>query len=249
MPSRSKNLPEPTPPPSRIVWLVGGALIIALLVSVWIWRGKRDASQKPKASASAQDTSETQETQGPNARPAPQPRGLTPEQRQQQEEAMREMLRRAQQNAQNGEAPAGGGGGGPAPLAANEKPLDPLPKPGVLDDGGSPFNDYIKKRMQEDMMPRARECFDSAKVDNPGLTGRVVLSFRIVPAGPRGSVVQGARVVDDTSTLKDPELARCLAESAGSVRFGPPPEGYGETTLQYPLDFPLPDPDAGSEGK
>lgn len=149
---------------------------------------------------------------------------------------MREMFRRAQAAASQGEPVPSVDAAGVV-LNANEKPLDPIPAPGVLADGGTPFNDYVKQRIDTDLMPLAKDCYTTARVDNPSLAGKVVLYFRIVPNGSRGSRVEGARVVEDASTINDPEFSRCLAESMASVRFGPPPAGHGESSIQYPLTF------------
>ena len=120
---------------------------------------------------------------------------------------------------------------------AEDQPLETIPSPEILPDGGAPFREYIQRRMNDDLMPLATACYDAARVANPELSGQVLIAFRIVPTASGASVVQSARVMDQGSTIKDPEFWRCVTDSAESLPFGPPSKGFGESSIQYPLTF------------
>ena len=105
-----------------------------------------------------------------------------------------------------------------------------------------PDPEYIRKRVQEDLFPLARECYANLRTKNPAAAGRVALSFSILGDRKVGGVVDHVTLTDDT-TLDDAELQTCMRESMMSVSFDAPPDD-GEVTVVYPIDFAPDAPDA-----
>ncbi|MEM9073012.1 MAG: AgmX/PglI C-terminal domain-containing protein [Myxococcota bacterium] len=75
-----------------------------------------------------------------------------------------------------------------------------------------------------------RACYEEALQRTPTLEGRVNLSFTISPTGQ----VRAAEIREDT--LRDPAVARCLADAALTWRF-PAPMGGGSVVVNYPFLF------------
>jgi hypothetical protein len=73
-----------------------------------------------------------------------------------------------------------------------------------------------------------RACYDKALVENPNLTGRVIIKFTIAGSG---KVV--AAVVQET-TLNHPQVERCMADATLTWLF-PKPQGGGIVIVSYPF--------------
>ena len=109
----------------------------------------------------------------------------------------------------------------------------------AADDGDTPTGtldkDYIQARIREDLVPIAKECYESALEDDPKLAGKIVMTFGIAGDEEVGGVVDEA-AVDPTSTLTHPALGECMRESMMSLSF-PAPEGGGRVAVTYPFEF------------
>ena len=116
-----------------------------------------------------------------------------------------------------------GGSRGSADEPADEEPLGTLDK------------DYIRARIQEDLVPIAKECYESALEDEPKLGGKLVMKFAIVGDESVGGVVEEADA-DPTSDIKHADLLECMKESMLALSF-PPPEGGGRVEVTYPFEF------------
>lgn len=107
------------------------------------------------------------------------------------------------------------------------------------DDEGAPTGtlnkDYIRDRIQQDLVPIAKECYASALEDEPKLAGKLVMTFGIAGDEEVGGVVDEA-AVDPTSEIKHPELGECMRESMMSLSF-PAPEDGGRVAVTYPFVF------------
>lgn len=119
----------------------------------------------------------------------------------------------------------GDGGGAPAERDDDE----------AAEDMGTLDKDYIRARIQEDLVPIAKECYESALEDDPKLAGKIVMQFGIAGDDEVGGVVDEASV-DPSSTLTHPALGECMRESMMSLSF-PAPEGGGRVAVTYPFEF------------
>jgi hypothetical protein len=103
---------------------------------------------------------------------------------------------------------------------------------------------YIKDRIQEDLVPVARECYESALEDDPELGGKLLMKFTIIGAEEVGGVVEDASIDELGSDLRNPFLEECMRESLMAVSFDEAPEDGGRVEVTYPFAFAS-DPDAG----
>lgn len=114
------------------------------------------------------------------------------------------------------------------------KPTLPRQSPVPLD------RKYIQKRIREDFVPLAKDCYETLLAKDPKARGKAVFSFVIVGDAETGGIVESAELVQGT-TLTDPEFAYCVGESLLSLSFDPPPND-GWVTVVYPIDFSPDDP-------
>ena len=94
---------------------------------------------------------------------------------------------------------------------------------------------YIKDAIAEQLVPVARECYESALEDEPELEGKLVVEFMIVGAEEVGGIVESA-LISPSSTLHNPFLSDCMRESVMAVTFEPPEDG-GQVKVSYPFVF------------
>jgi hypothetical protein len=142
-------------------------------------------------------------------------------------DALREQLRSM---GRSSTSRGGGAGAGDAAEPAEQGTLD---------------RDYIKARIQEDLVPIAKECYESALEDDPKLGGKLVMKFAIVGDEEVGGVVEEADV-DATSDIKHPDLLECMKESMLALSFAPP-EGGGRVEVTYPFTFASDGPPAAEK--
>jgi hypothetical protein len=95
--------------------------------------------------------------------------------------------------------------------------------------------EYIQRRVKDDLVPLAVECYDSTLESDSELEGRLVMSFSIVGDEDVGGVVDEV-VLAEESDLKHEGLTECMRESMYSMTFEPP-EGYGSVRVTYPFVF------------
>jgi hypothetical protein len=84
---------------------------------------------------------------------------------------------------------------------------------------------------------RLRACYRRALARSPQLAGVVNVAFRVTDSGATADV----RVV--SSTLKAPEVVRCLRAGLARMRFPQPAQWHGEVQVRYPFRFSPDDPD------
>jgi Ca-activated chloride channel family protein len=75
-----------------------------------------------------------------------------------------------------------------------------------------------------------RACYEDGLSRNPNLTGRVAVRFIIEPDGQVSSVQIAG------SDLPDKYVTACVASYFYAMSF-PEPEGHGNVTVVYPLQF------------
>lgn len=95
--------------------------------------------------------------------------------------------------------------------------------------------EYIKSAIAEQLVPVARECYESALEDQPELAGKLVANFTIVGAEEVGGIVEEAEISED-STLDSAFVRECMRESLMAVTFEPPTDG-GSVQVSYPFIF------------
>jgi hypothetical protein len=209
--------------------------LLALLgiVAYWIWRSTLSATpaETPapaptKAPTEPQKTTQRSTTGGDapskaDASPSTATPTTTAEdvRRTRRDRAASDALRLALRERQRGGTTRKGGGGA-TDAAAPQATLD---------------KDYIQARIKEDLVPIAKECYESALEDDPKLGGRLVMKFSIVGDEDVGGVVDEADV-DPTSDIKHDALRECMRESMLSLSFAPPEDG-GTVQVTYPFVF------------
>lgn len=116
-----------------------------------------------------------------------------------------------------------------------------VPTPAPL--GSSTLDkEYIRDVVRSDFYPMARQCYESALVSNPKLSGKLVVFFTIVGDEKVGGIVESAELVEGT-TIDDPQLTQCFAESMKTVAFKAPRKG-GMVTVKYPFEMTPDEPQA-----
>ena len=118
---------------------------------------------------------------------------------------------------------------GVASVAASEEPSEKPSEEIGLD------KDYIREVVQDQVVELVRECYNSKLVDDPTLAGKIVLNFTIAGDESVGGVIEAVTVAEGT-TLDDPEMGECVAESMASATFDPP-QGGGTVEVTYPFIF------------
>jgi FecR protein len=231
----------------RVKVLAGAALGAAIVVAVYegsvvVSHGAKSVSLVAGQTAEATErgvetTSEPASPERPVATSAPAEHAVAALDRA-RADRMRDDLRRLF-------AEAGPAWGAPEPSApsshAPNHPTMPLVPDGDGGDGVDPS--YLQKIVRSDFFPLARQCYDAASARNPALAGTIELKFRILGDPSIGGVVSEATLGDKT-TIDDPEMRTCMAESMMSVTFAAPPHG-GEVTVVYPIVFSPDEPDGG----
>lgn len=210
--------------------------LLALLgiVAYWIWRStlsSTPAETKPaetRAPAEPQKTTQRGSSSSSETKADPPP----PANAKPSTTATAEDVRRTRRDRAASDAlrlalrERHGGGAGKKSGAAGSD--EPAPQP-TLD------KDYIQARIKEDLVPIAKECYESALEDDPKLGGKLVMKFSIVGDEDVGGVVDEADV-DPTSEIKHDALRECMRESMLSLSFAPPEDG-GTVQVTYPFVF------------
>lgn len=147
---------------------------------------------------------------------------------------------RARIYASRGQTPPDPGG---VPRSAGVSPAPTAAAPAPL--GSSSLDkEYIRDVVRSDFYPMAKQCYEAALATNPKLAGKLVVFFTIVGDEKVGGIVESAELVEGT-TIDDPKLAQCFAESMKTVAFKAPRKG-GMVTVKYPFDMSPDEPDAAA---
>lgn len=219
-----------------------GVALLAV-IAYWIWRSSapapQPAAEPPATKAPSRPTATpNREPRDPASKPAPTTAAeppptepttaAEPPRTTRRDRSSTDALRLALRDRHRS---GGGGGRGKGSELEDDEPV-----PGTLD------KDYIRTRIQDDLVPIAKECYESALEDQPELGGKVVMKFSIVGDESVGGVVDEANV-DPTSDITHPDLLECMRESMLSLSF-PPPEGGGTVSVTYPFVFAADGPPA-----
>lgn len=94
---------------------------------------------------------------------------------------------------------------------------------------------YVESAINEQLIPIAKECYESALEDDPQLAGKLVTDFTIVGAQDVGGIVEEAEV-NEASTLDSAFVRECMHESLMAVSFEPPEDG-GRVEFTYAVRF------------
>ncbi len=112
---------------------------------------------------------------------------------------------------------------------ASDEEAAPSEELGTLD------KEYIRDVVKTQVIELVQECYVNALQKDSQMAGRIVLEFEIMGDESVGGVIDQV-LVKDESTLDDPEMRECVAESMGSAIFDPP-EGGGTVRVTYPFNF------------
>jgi hypothetical protein len=207
-------------------------LLVAVLFAIYRLRGfthsERPASVSivPMAASAGPRSGERARGEPPAAEPAAPASGHPTRRDRAARDEMREKIYR---------------GFGRSPPA---QPASAKRAPALGSDAGTLDRVYIQKRIREDFVPLAKECYEAALERDPRLGGKLVFSFVIAGDEDVGGIVESAEL-DPSSTLVEKELVYCLRESLLSLSFEPPKRG-GVVTVTYPFVFSPDGPDSGS---
>jgi hypothetical protein len=95
-----------------------------------------------------------------------------------------------------------------------------------------PISEAYKRQIRQRVHDRASDvnaCFDKALADHPGLTGTVMVSFAITPAGT---------VTNAVGTGMTAEINGCIVDVLSRLTFPLPPGGG--MTVTYPFSLTVP---------
>lgn len=92
---------------------------------------------------------------------------------------------------------------------------------------------YVKKILDTEFVPLARECKELASLDVEGVV-TIGLQFAIAGSAATGGFVESARISGEGDIPGASVLRECLIESALSLAFAPPPDG-----ARVYVDLPL----------
>ncbi|HWB76991.1 MAG TPA: AgmX/PglI C-terminal domain-containing protein [Nannocystaceae bacterium] len=204
------------------------------IVAYWIWRSSVSTAaadaQPAETKAATQPQKTTQRgdsSSAPAAKAEPTPAATKPSASTTAEDVRRTRRDRAASDALR-LALRERTGGGASKRSGAAGTQEPAPPP-TLD------KDYIQARIKEDLVPIAKECYESALEDDPKLGGKLVMKFSIVGDEDVGGVVDEADV-DPSSEIKHDALRECMRESMLSLAFAPPEDG-GTVQVTYPFVF------------
>lgn len=128
----------------------------------------------------------------------------------------------------------------PEPLPESAAPSEPpAPPPEAARDGVRETNEQTRGRLPPAKISEVlqahgasfNQCYAKALAASPGLAGTVTLVIVISPQG----TVPHAEVVDESSTLDNPEVQTCLIDEAKTLQFDKPVGG--RVVTHYPLEF------------
>jgi hypothetical protein len=207
-------------------------LVLAGVLAAWLALRDRAPSGTPSTAREMPSSGPSQAPRGDAHEPggdgdaAAAPRSRSPAAARKTE---RDRVRRDALRAEIAARRATSGAGPRARPSDEARPAEAPPAEPVLD------KDYIQSRIREDLVPIAKECYETALEDQPDLAGKLVMKFAIVGEPDVGGVVDAAEI-DPSSTLVHPDLHECMRESMMSLSFAPPDQG-GTVQVTYPFEF------------
>jgi hypothetical protein len=126
-------------------------------------------------------------------------------------------------------APADTASSSDTPAAgAADAPSDSPEDPGAGDSRNTEsIAEMVKAHRKE-----ARDCYEKALKQVPGLKGDLVIHFTLTPAGK----VKLAELNKERSTITEPSVVSCVIDVIRALEFPKSAKGL-ETTVNYPFNF------------
>ncbi len=94
---------------------------------------------------------------------------------------------------------------------------------------------YVQARVRE-LIPLLVECYEEALARDPALAGTLTVEFTIGGEPVVGGLVEDSRVLEEASTLRDPQMSECVQETMYAAQFVAPASG-GQIVVRYPFKF------------
>lgn len=116
----------------------------------------------------------------------------------------------------------------PPPAPSGAEPPDP---PSDLGAGDSRTTDSIATLVKAHRK-EARDCYEKALKQIPGLKGDVVIHFTLKPSGE----VKQAELNEERSTIREASVSTCVIGVIRAIPFPKSSKGL-ETTVNYPFNF------------
>jgi len=79
---------------------------------------------------------------------------------------------------------------------------------------------------------KARDCYEKALKQTPGMKGDLVVHFTLRPNGK----VKEATLNRERSTLTDPNVVNCVIDVIKSLEYPKSSKGF-ESSINYPFNF------------
>jgi hypothetical protein len=136
-----------------------------------------------------------------------------------------------------GAEPNGGGDmpDTPSPASATPPPADsaatPAEPPADLGEGDSRTTESIVAVVKTHRK-EARDCYEKALKQTPGLKGDLVIHFTLKPSGE----VKQAELNEERSTIRQAMVSTCVIGVIRAIAFPKSSKGL-ETTVNYPFNF------------
>jgi RNA polymerase sigma factor (sigma-70 family) len=196
----------------------GGALLYAT-------RGDGAPARAPAGAPAPTATATAVE---PATATASKPAGPTPRVRRLADPADRERLLAAIRTARDRRIASRNA----AAAAAAAAPATPTPAPAADGDGTDSL--YITTALN-DIQPLMAQCYDSARERDPYITGAIRLDFTVEGEAEIGGLVTHNEIVEDGTTVTDPEMRECLHETMYALEM--PPPSSGQLRIDYTFAF------------
>lgn len=94
---------------------------------------------------------------------------------------------------------------------------------------------YVQARVRE-LIPLLVECYEEALAREPALAGTLTVEFTIGGEPVVGGLVEDSKVLEEASTLRDPQMSECVQETMYAAQFVAPASG-GQIVVRYPFKF------------
>ncbi len=221
--------------------IVLGLVAIALPLGLARWLGRSEPQPppvrggEPSASALPARPTRTGTDDAPTAQaPSASARSDPGQKARAKRDALRNAIREARATKRRSDDDNGDGEAHEQALPAADADTD-ADRWRARIDGDELDPDYIQARLEEDMIPGARHCFNRLLVDNPGYSGTVIMKFSIVADEELGGVVEEVSL-GESAGIKDEGMRSCLEDAMYELMFDPPEAG-GSVQVEYPLEF------------
>lgn len=117
------------------------------------------------------------------------------------------------------------------PSPASAAPADSAEPPADLGEGDSRTTEAIAAVVKTHRK-EARDCYEKALKQTPGLKGDLVIHFTLKPSGE----VKQAELNEERSTIRQAMVSTCVIGVIRAIAFPKSSKGL-ETTVNYPFNF------------